>query len=292
MTTGRHDRFSTPTLWRLCIAFVLLTSFLFLSTQTIATQMISERLKAIDGYAMSGDPDRIRASIEAYKKLETIDSDSEVQWRLLRAYSNLFSELTCRNSNKEQKAAAKEGYEFAVKIDAANSDKAELVYYYADISGRYYKDHLFKAILRGFDPIGNCKNALKMDENIDYAGPHRCLGALYLALPWPKKDTRDALNHLQEAVDRSPKRVANRIWLARALAKVGKYEDAWTYIKSIQAEDFEVGPDVSSKHWANIYTRRIKHINQENIKKFAQMESGDECGELIPAGQVKNEASR
>ena len=292
MTLAHHDKFSTPTLWRGCIAVVLLTSFLFLSAHTVASQMISERLKEIDGYAMSGDPDRIRASIEAYKKLETIDSDSEVQWRLLRAYGNLFSELTCRNSNKEQKAAAKAGYEFAVKIDAAHSDKAELVYYYADISGRYYKDHLFKAIIRGFDPIGNCKNALKMDENIEYAGPHRCLGVLYLDLPWPIKDTNEALNHLQEAVGRSPKRVANRIWLAKALAKVGRYEDAWTYIKGIQTEDFEVGKDVSSKHWASIYTHRVKHINQENIKEFAQMESGDECGELIPTRQVKNEAVR
>ncbi|MDH4081429.1 MAG: hypothetical protein OEU68_16615 [Nitrospira sp.] len=53
------------------------------------------------------------------------------------------------------------------------------------------------------------------------------------------------------------------------------------HIKSIQAEDFEVGKDVSSKHWANLYTRKVKHINQENIKQFAQMENEDPCGEIL-----------
>jgi hypothetical protein len=183
MIMAHHERLNAPTLWRTGQAALLFAALLFPSAPAIAAQEISERLKGIDGHAMSGDPERIRMSIDEYKKLETIDSDPEVQWRLLRAYGNLFSELTCRNRSKEQKEAAEAGYEFAVKVDAAHSDKAELVYYYADINGRYHKDHLFKAFLGmffgGFDPIGNCKTALDMDENIDYAGPHRCLGVLY-----------------------------------------------------------------------------------------------------------------
>jgi hypothetical protein len=69
------------------------------------------------------------------------------------------------------------------------------------------------------------------------------------------------------------------------LAKVGEHKDAWAYIKGIQEEEFEIGKDVSSKHWASIYTRQVKHINPENIGELAEMESEDECGELVPAGQ-------
>jgi hypothetical protein len=268
-------------------AALLLSSLAFYWAPAVAAQDFSERLKLIDELALSGDVDRIGTSIEMYKNLETMGSDPEVQWRLLRAYGNLFSELTCRDAGKERKAAAEAGYKFAVKVDAANSDKAELVYYYADISGRYYQDRLVRAVwsrfLGGFDPIESCENALIMDENIEFAGPHRCLGALYLSLPG-SRDPQKSLTHMQEAVDRFPKRVANRYWLAKALAKIGKYVEAWTYIKGIQAQDFEVGKDVSSTHWASIYTRRVKHINRENIKEFAQME-GDECAELILSGQ-------
>lgn len=279
-----------PTLRRMCRAAVLFATILFPSTQAVAAQEISERFMEIDGDAMSGEPRLIRASIDEYKKLPTLDSDPQAQWRLLRAYGNLFSELTCRDSAEEQKAAAKTGYEFTVKVDAANSDQSELVYYYADISGRYYQDHLLKAIMRGFDPIGNCQHALEMDEKIEGAGPHRCLGSLHLSLPWPKKDTKEALKHLQAAIALSPKRVANRFWLARALAVEGRYDDAWTYVKGIQETDFDIGAgkDVSSKHWATIYTRRVENLKRDDMKEFAKMKGGDQCGDPIAVGEPSN----
>ena len=269
------------------IAALALTSVAFCPATVVAAQELSEQLAVIDALAMSGDVGHIRSSIEEYRNLETIDSDPEAQWRLLRAYGNLFSELTCRDRRAEQKAVAKAGYEFAVQIDAANSDQAELVYYYADIGGRYYRDRLIRAIwsrfLGGFDPIESCENALKMNEGIEYAGPHRCLGALYLSLPG-SKDPLKALEHLQEAMDRFPRRVANRFWYAKALANVGDYERAWTQIRGIQQADFTVREDVSSEHWARIYLRRVQSINQDDIKDFARGESEDGCAELKPAG--------
>jgi tetratricopeptide (TPR) repeat protein len=270
------------------IAALVLSSVALCLPPAVAAQELSERLAAIDALAMSGDMDRIRTSIEEYQQLETVDSAPEVQWRLLRAYGNLFSELSCRDRRAEQKAVAKAGYEFAVGIDAAHSDKPELVYYYADISGRYYQDRLIRAVwsrfLGGFDPIESCENALMMDEDIEYAGPHRCLGALYLSLPG-SKDPQKALEHLQEAIDRFPRRVANRYWYAKALATAGGYKQAWTHIKGIQEADFTVGEDVSSEHWARIYLRRVQSINQGNIKDFARGESEDGCAGLNPAGR-------
>ena len=253
-----------------------------------AAQDVLEKLTTIDAFAQSGDVERIRVSIDEYRKLEESGPDPEIQWRLLRAYGYLFSELSCRNRDKEQKETAKAGYEFANRIGAAGSDKAELVYYHADISGRYYKDRLLRAawsrVFGGFDPIGSCRNALAMDENIEFAGPHRCLGVLYLELPG-SKDPQKALTHLREAVDRFPERVANRYWLAKALMRAGRFEEAWTYIKGIQERDFEVGIGVSSEHWARIYTGRVKDISPQNIKDFAEAGSEDGCDELAGAGQ-------
>ena len=105
MIVAPYQRVIVLTLRHAGQTVVLFAAFLFSSTPVVEAQEISERLKEIEGYAMAGDLDRIHASIEKYKNLETIDSDSKVQWRLLRAYDNLFSELSCRKGSKEQKAA-------------------------------------------------------------------------------------------------------------------------------------------------------------------------------------------
>lgn len=221
-------------------------------------QVPPTKLSSIDLDAMSGDPERIREAIDAYKNCDNYMKDPELQWRLIRAYANYHSELEERDLDK-QKWAAEMGYKFAVEIDAAHSGKAESVYYYASICIRYLYFHRIKALFLGPGLLRSFEKARGLNPCIDDAGPDRNLGALYLELPWPLGDKKKALQHLKTAVEIAPQRAANRLWLAKALAEEGLYQDGWQHIEFIRAGKF----DVSSQHWHTIYMRRAEELAKE-----------------------------
>lgn len=221
-------------------------------------QVAPKRWSSIDLDAMSGDPELILRAINAYKNCDDYMTDSELQWRLLRAYANYHSELEERDLGK-QKWAAETGYEFAVEIDAAHSDKAEIVYYYASIGIRYLYFHRIKALFLGRGLLQSFEKARGLNPDIDDAGPDRNLGVLYLVLPWPFGDKKKALQHLKEAVKIASHRAANRLWLAKAFAEQGLYQEGWRHIEFIRAGKF----GVSSQHWHAIYMRRVEELAKE-----------------------------
>ena len=229
----------------------------------------SAKLSSIDSEAMSGEPERIRGAIEAYKNWPHYRVDPELQWRLLRAYANYHSELYAKSHSEleereerdpgEQKWAAETGYKFAVECDAAQSDKAEIVYYYASIGMRYASFHRIEALFLGRGLLKSFEKARELNPDIDDAGPDRNLGAIYFKLPWPLGDKKKALHHFKEAVKIAPHRAANRLWLAKALAEEGLYDEGWQHIQFIRAGKF----DVSSQHWHAIYMRRVEEVAKE-----------------------------
>jgi hypothetical protein len=216
------------------------------------------KLSSIDLDAMSGDPERICMAIDAYKNYDNYMKDPELQWRLIRAYANYHSELAEQDLDK-QKWAAETGYKFAVEIDAAHSDKAENVYYYASICIRYLYFHRIKALFLGSGLLRSFEKARRLNPDIDAAGPDRNLGVLYLKLPWPLGDKKKALQYLKMAVKIAPQRAANRLSLAKAFAELGLYQDGWHHIEFIRAGKF----DVSSQHWHTIYMRRVEELAKE-----------------------------
>lgn len=221
-------------------------------------QIPSTKWSSIDIDATSGDRDRILNAIEEYKNCDNYMTNPDLQWRLLRAYANYHSEQAERDLFK-QKWAAESGYKFAVEIDASQSDKAEALYYYASIVMRYLYFHRIKAIFLGPGLLKSFEKVRRLNPNIDDAGPDRNLGALYFKLPWPLGNNKMALHHFKESVKIAPRRAANRLWLAKALAKEGLYQDGWQHIQFIRAGNF----DVSSQHWREIYLRGVEEVAQE-----------------------------
>jgi hypothetical protein len=215
------------------------------------------KLSSIDLDAMSGDPKRILKAIDAYKNYNYM-KDPELQWRLIRAYANYHSEQAEKDLD-EQKWAAETGYKFAVEIDAAHSDKAEIVYYYASICIRYLYFHRIKALFLGPGLLRSFEKARELNKYIDDAGPDRNLGMLYLELPWPLGDKKKALQHLQATEVIAPQRAANRLSLAKAFAELGQYKLGWRHIEFIRAGKF----DVSSQHWRAIYMDRVEELAKE-----------------------------
>lgn len=217
-------------------------------------------LADIDADAMSGDPARIRKSIDAYKSLDTQSAD--VQWRLVRAYFNYYDELTDLDRRKDQQWAADNGYALAVSAVAKHPEHPELLYYYATIGLCYLDFHRFKAVFLVNTLLATFEKTRKLVPELDDGGSDRSLGILYHELPgWPlgKGDRKKSLHHLKEAVRLSPQRAANRLTLAKVLAESKAYDEGWKHIEFVRAGDFKV----SSPHWKKIYLRRVEEVAQE-----------------------------
>ncbi len=217
-------------------------------------------LALIDAKAMSGEPEKIRASIDEYQKLEV--QNPEVSWRLVRAYFNYYDELTDRSRRKEQQWAADSGYKLAEKALKAHPNHPEVVYYYATIGLCYLDFHRMQAIFLVNDLLKAFHEARELKPEVDDGGPDRSLGILYHELPgWPvgKGDDEKSLFHLKEAVRLAPKRGANRLTLAGKLADMGKYDEGWKHIEFMRSGAYEA----SSQHWRNIYTKRIEEVASE-----------------------------
>jgi hypothetical protein len=78
--------------------------------------------------------------------------------------------------------------------------------------------------------------ALALDERLDFAGPDRSLGLLYLQAPgWPASigSNAKARAHLEHAVSLEPDYPDNRLCLAEALAKWHKTAELNVQLKAL-----------------------------------------------------------
>jgi len=219
-----------------------------------ATWAHAGQLDDIDADAMSGDPDRIRRSIDAYAALDAKD-DVDVLWRLLRAYYNYYDEYTERDRGR-QRWAADRGWKLAKSKWEQFPENAEFVYFKA-VVGVMYKDFHW---IRG-PGLGKVRRAWdearRLDPTIDDGGPDRRLGLSYL---FPlSKDTDKALLHLHEAVRIDPDRAANRLGLAKALAEAKRFEEGWPHVQAVRTGELKV----SSDHWKDLYRVRVEVVADE-----------------------------
>ncbi len=222
-------------------------------------------LDAVSADALSGDPARIERAIEIYSRLDV--TDTEVAWRLARAWFNLYDELAERNRRDDQRRAAETGYALASEALKKAPRHPGLVYYHALLGLCYLDFHRLKALFIVSDIIDGFKLARELDPRMDDAGPDRNLGLLYHQLPgWPLSvgDDEKALLHLREAARLAPLRAANRLPLAKALADEGEYDEGWKHVAFVRAGEFLV----SSPHWRDIYLRRAEEVAREYPERF------------------------
>jgi tetratricopeptide (TPR) repeat protein len=77
--------------------------------------------------------------------------------------------------------------------------------------------------------VAEMEKALKDNPAYDQAGPHRVLGRIYFECPqWPLSvgNLPESLSHLQAAVAIAPENSTNHLFLAEALFRAGKKEEA------------------------------------------------------------------
>jgi len=149
------------------------------------------------------------------------------------------------NPEKREKLAA-EGVRFAEAALAQGGDDDGAVHYYLAANlGLAVREHITLAA----ESLGRLENemkrALALNPDIDYGGPLRLLGALYLKAPaWPNGigDLDKALELLERAVKEHPGHPLNHLFYAQALwhegdeSRVGQVKEEFALGEKLLAE--------------------------------------------------------
>jgi tetratricopeptide (TPR) repeat protein len=119
---------------------------------------------------------------------------------------------------------ASEGVRWAERALAESAqDRGDVYYYLAVNLGIAIKEHPTVALKNLDRLVSSLEKALELSPDVNYGGPYRVLGMLYLmAPPWPQGigDGDRALELLQEAVRRYPEYPKNHVFYAQALWEI------------------------------------------------------------------------
>ena len=135
-------------------------------------------------------------------------------------------------TNKEREAVAQEGIAACGRSLLLKPDLAAGHYYLALNLGQLARTKTLGALKIVLEMERELRAAIELDAMVDYAGPHRSLGLLYLEAPgWPTSigSRSKARVHLEKAVELSSDYPENRLCLLEACLK-------WNDKKSIERE--------------------------------------------------------
>jgi tetratricopeptide (TPR) repeat protein len=165
---------------------------------------------------------------------------------------------------------ASEGVRWAERaLSESAKDRGDVYYYLAVNLGIAIKEHPTVA-LRNLDRlVSSLEKALELSPDVNYGGPYRVLGMLYLkAPPWPQGigDGDRALELLQEAVRRYPGYPKNQVFYAQALWEL-EGEDMKQEIVERLDEALRL---MNQEKWKTVRDRWIDDLNY--VAKEAHIE--------------------
>ena len=153
-------------------------------------------------FAARGDPARLAAALEAYRRAATLSpGEPGVELRLARAEAwraadgkERSAEAWSAAARAAERALRRLAPQWAAEVDAGGSAAAaaarvdargaEALYWFALATFSGAQARGFAAVLVAKDvALASMERAAALDERIDQAGPHRALGAWLAALP-------------------------------------------------------------------------------------------------------------
>lgn len=187
-------------------------------------------------------------------------------WRAARACAWLAERVGDTKDKPGQAKLADEGISYAQRATFVDPDRKEGHYYLA-LSYAMHADavpsqglalvpKMIKALKKADEPVGG---------GLDYSGPDRVLGQIYLnAPPWPTSvgDVEEAIDKLENACDQHSEYPENHLALAEAYIKARKYRDARKRLERVLKA--EPAPD-----WA-AELPRLKERAQKLLEKLPQ----------------------
>ena len=181
----------------------------------------------------------------------------------------MLADRTETDQTRRERFAA-EGVRWAERARSESAqDRGDVYYYLAVNLGIAIKEHPAVA-LRNLDRlVSNLEKALELSPDVNYGGPYRVLGMLYLmAPPWPQGigDGDRALELLQEAVRRYPEYPKNHVFYAQALWEIeGEAEE-----EAITRHLDEGLMLMNQEQWQSVKDRWIDDVNY--VAKEAHIE--------------------
>jgi len=153
-------------------------------------------------------------------------TNTAVAWQFARA---CFDQCEFSQNNADRARVANEGIQACRQALSNDPALAPAHYYLAMDLGQLARTKLLGALALLDEMEKEWKTAAGLDENLDYAGPDRNLGLLYLNAPdWPLSigSRADARQHLLRAVQLHPEYPENHLNLIEAWLKWNHYADA------------------------------------------------------------------
>lgn len=163
----------------------------------------------------------------------------------------------------EKTKAADAGLTAGRQATKVKADGVEGRFWVVAALGEYAKGiSIVKALLEGLDGDWrkHCGRAIELDETFEGGGPHRAMGRYYFSLPWPKRDLKKSLEHLEKAVKLGPKRVMNQLFLADTLAALGRKDEARKQLEAIRKQKSD---DPAEKPDAGRYREAAERLARE-----------------------------
>jgi len=217
--------------------------------------------------------------VDAQKRHLAQPAGTEAAWRFARA---CFDRAEFATNNVERATLAEQGITPCREQLARGVRIAPVHYYLAMNLGQLARTKTLGALKIVDEMEREFKMARALDEQLDYAGPDRCLGRLYLEAPRIGSigSRTKARQHLQKAVELSPEYPENRINIAEAFIMWTDHHLAKRELKVLdeiwpKARAELTGPDweVSWLDW----DARLLRL-RENIEEQTKAEAGRRRG--------------
>jgi tetratricopeptide (TPR) repeat protein len=177
-----------------------------------------------------------------------------------------YADLT--NNDRLRASLAEEGMEVCKNWVERNPSSAFAHYYLALNTGQLARTRGLTALRLVREMEASLHQARALDPTLDFGGPHRTLGQLYLDAPgWPTSigSRQKARHHLEQAVELVPDHVSNRLAYAEALVEWRQYSEASAQVK----KTLEIWDDARKRlntpdwddEWVS-WTQRLEHLKQ------------------------------
>ena len=189
------------------------------------------------------------AYLEAKSAIEKDSNSAEAQWRFAQTCFD-WAEFNSSSSIKE--SVAEEGVKASRMLINANASSAEGHYYLAMNLGEIAETKSLGALRLVSQMETEFKTALSLKPQLDFSGPDRNLGMLYLEAPgWPASvgNRTKAKHHFVECVKRSPNYPENLLDLVEANLKWNDKAAALKILEDLDTLWPKAHTELCGPHW-------------------------------------------
>lgn len=198
-------------------------------------------LDPADHLLAQGGVKKIGRALDLYRKAAELEPENfEVIWKCARALF-LYSQAAERDGLENWKAFCrvygKEGVQYGEKAIALQPERVEGYLYYGSCVWKYAQGvgHMqsFRKNLKGKAQKA-MERAYSIDKTFDTGWPMKALGIFWYNLPWPLRDYENSLTYLEEYHKSFPDDDEGRYYLAQALLKLNREEEAQALLKEVE----------------------------------------------------------